>query len=130
MSWKRGLSHIYIMNLLTGSVRPVLKKYEACVTPTWSPDSQSLAFRGRSYFGDFLACVSESDGLRQYREGTKRASYPAWSPTGDKILFSDNYEQSHNLKLLNPQTGEIERFAVDIPAQAYDLVWQKKKRTW
>ncbi len=130
MSWKRGLSHIYIMNLLSGSVRPVLKKYEACVTPTWSPDSQSLAFRGRSYFGDLLACVSKNDGLRQFRENTKQASYPAWSPTGDKIIFSDNYKQSHTLKLLNPQTGEIEPFATEIPAQAYDLVWQKKNRTW
>lgn len=130
MSWKRGLSHIYIMNLLSGSVRPVLKKYEACVTPTWSPDSQSLAFRGRSYFGDFLAYVSESEGLRQFREGTDQASYPAWSPAGDKIIFNDNRQQNHTLKLLNPNTGEVEPFAADIPAQAYDLVWQKKARTW
>lgn len=130
MSWKRGLSHIYILNLISGSIRPVLKRYEACVTPTWSPDSRSLAFRGRSYFGDFLAYTNKEEGLRQFREGTEQASYPAWSPTGDKIIFSDNYQQSHTLKLLDPQNGAIEPFAAEIPAQAYDLVWQKKTRTW
>ena len=130
MSWKRGLSHIYIMNMISGSIRPVLKRYEACVTPTWSPDSQSLAFRGRSYFGDFLAYVDGNGSLHQLREGTDHASYPAWSPNGDKIIFSDNNKEQHSLKLLDPQTGETDLFELAIPAQAYDLVWQKKTKTW
>ncbi|MGM9991438.1 MAG: TolB family protein [Candidatus Bruticola sp.] len=130
VSWKRGCSHIYVMNLQNGSVRPMLNRHLTCVTPAWSPDSLDLIFRGHSYFGDFLAYVDKKNNQHQFRNSTRFASYPTWSPNGDKILFSDNGKNYHRLTLLYPDDGRTEAFAADIPARAYDLVWQKKRRTW
>ncbi|MGM9998348.1 MAG: TolB family protein [Candidatus Bruticola sp.] len=130
VSWKRGWSHIYVINMLNGSIRPILNRYQVCVTPAWSPDSVSLLFRGRSYFGDFLAYVDGKNNRHQFRKDTEFASYPAWSPNGEKIIFSDNGKHYHRLTLLDPNNGQTEPFAAEIPARAYDLVWQKKNRTW
>ena len=129
VSWRRGAPHLYAYDLQSGNLRPLTKTFQAVSDPTWSPDGQYLAFRGRSYFGLFLATIDRHRQLKLYRQGTERASFPAWSPNGDQILFSEGNATYQRLSLLDLESGQI-RTLIDLPAPAYDLVWQAKTRTW
>ncbi len=130
VSWKRGHGHIYVMDMQTERISIMTKNYLTCVTPSWAPDSEHLVFLGRSYFGHFLAYMNGNQKPHELREFTEHASYPAWSPNGQQILFSDSGKGFSRLTLLDPQTGQTTPLLADLPAPAYDLVWQKKTKTW
>jgi Tol biopolymer transport system component len=77
-------------NLIPVGIPPGVNDY-----PTWSPDSQQIAWNctmGRRFpsgQGDFEICVANADGtgLTQLTDTEGSNKYPAWSPDGTQIVF-------------------------------------------
>lgn len=130
VSCRAGFQHICVMQIGNGPGRPITKRSGFYVAPSWSPEGDRLVFQGRKYFGRFLAIGGRKNFFQEFKDGTENASYPAWSVSGDKIIFSDSGEDYQRLSLLDPQTGAVEPFPAEIPSQAYDLVWCSRKHDW
>lgn len=70
------------------------REWEELITPTWSPDSQALAFvRGIGGMDSSLWVVNrDGSGLRPL--GSERVGvvyFPYWSPTGTQIAYTRHY---------------------------------------
>jgi Tol biopolymer transport system component len=77
-----------IMNLKDGSVTPLTEEYDNF--PVWSPRGDLIAFVRRFGGDNFEVFTIRPDGrdLRRLTDSRGNDAHPAWSPDGEKIMFS------------------------------------------
>jgi TolB protein len=85
-------AEVYVMSAAGGEEQNLTNSPDAFdEKPTWSPNGKQIAFDSdRS--GAFAVHTMRSNGkyLRQLTDDSLSAFDPAWSPSGDKLAFSDN----------------------------------------
>lgn len=117
-SEREGKSGIWVMNSDGSSPIPVGAPPGVNDYPTWSPDSQQIAWnctmgkRHSSGRGDFEICVSNADGsgLTQLTDTEGDNKYPAWSPDGSQIAFVSNRNGWPTLPAYEPLGYDPEAF--------------------
>jgi Tol biopolymer transport system component len=125
---------IYVMQADGSNVRRLTDSpiYES--EPAWSPDGSQIAFvRGYdpttgpviNLFGcaDPKIFVINADGSEAFNpiNGT-RGTDPAWSPDGDRIVFSYNDDGQYGIRVIDLTTGEITRLTNHL-AQEGEPAW-------
>ncbi len=94
-SEREGKSGIWVMDVDGENAIPVGTSPGVNDYPTWSPDSQRIAWNctmgniNPNGTGDFEICVAEADGngLTQLTDTVGNNKFPAWSPDGSRIVF-------------------------------------------
>ena len=106
-----GVSSIYTLNLDTRKVTRLTKMRSIDVSPCYSPDGKRITFTSdRS--GRPQIYVMDKDGRNVTRISDPRRgvySTPSWSPRGDYIAFTRQYERRFYIGLMRPD-GSGERF--------------------
>jgi Tol biopolymer transport system component len=62
---------------------------DAPLTPAWSPGGRLIAFAPGPPRGGIWSMRADGKGLRRVTRGNGDAVFPSWSPSGDRIVFSD-----------------------------------------
>jgi Tol biopolymer transport system component/DNA-binding winged helix-turn-helix (wHTH) protein len=94
-----------IFDLETGQNRLLIKNETADFSPDWSSGSEWIVFQNR-IGGNTEICLIKPDGsgLKNLTNNGARDVAPAWSPFGDRIVFTSNrdgYSQIFQLYLMN-----------------------------
>jgi Tol biopolymer transport system component len=83
---------IYIMNFDGTNMRKLTDGNQRYTEPTWSPDSQEIAYRTEwGWESDIWAMKSDGTDQRQITERGDENSSPNWSPDGSSIIFLSDY---------------------------------------
>ena len=78
--------------------------------PTWSPDSQWIAFQSfRSGSYHIWKIRADGTGLEQLTHGVHDDREPHWSPSGTHLAFSSDRSGSYDIWTITLATGELER---------------------
>lgn len=77
--------------------------------PSWSPDSQKLAYRScrDNKCGIWISNKDDSDAHAITQDGGD--SFPAWSPLGDKIAFHREVDGNVDIYVMNVDGSEVTR---------------------
>jgi TolB protein len=130
-SHRDGNWEIYVMNP-DGSGQTRLTNNAATDTaPDWSPDGRKIAFMSTrddpnpeclSGYCTNTIYVMNPDGTGQTRLTTRNSWFPAWSPDGKKIVFSENpcyFGFSGNVSTMNADGSEISRLTSGCSSSAW-----------
>lgn len=92
--------------------------------PTWSPDSQQIAFSSNRSGSHELWRLPSQGGVEptQLTDLGAHSTYPSWSPDGDCILFSSNLDGDFDLYLLDLASGDVAPLT-DAPGRDWDPQW-------
>lgn len=85
-----GLQHrtdLWIVNLRTGELRPLLQGGDGQYAPSWSPDGQWIAFIGRHNGANDLFVISPEGGEPFQLTTSGTVSSPTWSPDGQMLAY-------------------------------------------
>ena len=93
------------------------------VPPTWSPDSESIAYPGWSPSESGLFVASVETGEARWVAGDDSAGFPAWSPDGEWIAHRSGDDSSTTLTIVKPEgTGPRELVSVPGPVNAFTQI--------
>lgn len=119
-STRDGRFDIYVMDVASGGIRRLTDGRGFNGYPSWSPDGRWIAFESSrdgiaappdppDYYPDLY--VMRSDGTDVHRVLSFRAveSAPAWSPAGDRILFSSDRSGVFDLYTVAPDGTDLRR---------------------
>jgi Tol biopolymer transport system component/imidazolonepropionase-like amidohydrolase len=105
------LGSLWILPIDGGQARRITPELFEARLPTWSPDSQSLAFQGYDD-GVWHIYVINRDGsnIRSVTEGEFDDREPAWSHDGSRIAFSsDRFGGISTVWEVTLRTGQLRR---------------------
>src|SRR5690349_12753730 len=90
-------------------------KPPAYYNPTWSPNSQTIAFES-TRDGSYAVYTVNADGsnLKKLSPDGFDGGQPTWSPDGARIVFSSTRDKRGNLYVINAD-GTGERRLTDFP---------------
>lgn len=114
---------LWVMDLETGSARPLVPGAGQDMEPDVSPDGRRVAFasdRGGDGFEIWVVGL-DGQGLRQVTSGPGSKTWPAWSPDGRKILFTRAHEGKTDLWLTSADGASTEPFEPFGPDSAVEL---------
>ena len=78
---------LWVVNLTTGEVAPLVQGGDGNYAPAWSPDGQWIAFVSRHGEQNDLAVVSARGGQPVQLTTLGTVAAPAWSPDGQQLAF-------------------------------------------
>jgi TolB protein len=101
----------------------------ASYSPTWSPNSQMIAFAGATGDGqrydtptDIYVVDRNGSGATRLTDLGGIADYPDWSPDGRKIVFLRRDNHSHDLYVMNADGSDLQQVTNDARAE-YEPTW-------
>jgi len=97
VSLQRGAVHVvrnlWVVDLETGTVRPLVPAAAQDMQPDVSPDGRWVAFASNRSGGFEIWVVGiDGEGLRRVTSGPGSKIWPAWSPDGGSILYTRTAE--------------------------------------
>jgi hypothetical protein len=106
---------MYVANPGTSAERTLRRADSANLfgeEPTWSPDNQTIAYRGCDPTGNRcgLWAMSEDGVIFNLLIEDSQAATPAWSPLGDKIAF------------MSARSGNWDIYTIDVDGTSLDKV--------
>ena len=111
VSHKNSTSQLYTMNLDGEDIKKITHNEGdvQIITPSWSPDGQSIAFAMSGPNGGMnLYIVDISTGRsKKITDSVEGAAFPLWHPDGRKISYTGFYQNSSNLYTYSFLDGEI-----------------------
>jgi len=78
---------IWVVNLRTGELTPLVQGGDGQYAPTWSPDGSWIAYVGRSGSANDLFVIPASGGQPVQLTNSGVVASPTWSPDGRMIAF-------------------------------------------
>jgi Tol biopolymer transport system component len=109
-----ALTHLYSMDLVSGTPRRITNDQNREFQPAWSPDGQWLAYVTWSEEGGHI-WKARADGSGSPQQLTRVPAYyrdPVWSPDGQRIIT-----------LRAPRIAHVEEFDEFGKQGAMDLIW-------
>jgi len=83
----RRRTDLWVLNLTTGEVVPLVQGGDGSYAPAWSPDGNWIAYVGRQGEANNLFVVPATGGEPVQLTTSGAIASPAWSPDGSMIAF-------------------------------------------
>jgi len=124
-------TQVFVVDVESGTCRKITSNPIDHFMPQWSPDGLSLAVQlhHRNGMSSQLAIINlETAETTLIGSDTGVAGLWAWSPSGDRILFAGDTEQTWQLDFFvyTVQTGVIRRLTEDLsilPQAGFPTIW-------
>ena len=124
----RVIRHLWVMDLTSGTVRPLSPSASQDAHPDWSPDGRQVSFASdRSGQFEIWIIRANGEGLRQVTTGPGSKTWPAWSPDGESILFTMSRDGRQSLWIIDANGAEARPFVPfgeDTDVQMRDADWR------
>ncbi len=106
----RDVKEVYIADYDGANQRRITINRALNITPTWSPDSRSIAYTlyARGFPTLFVSLIYEGRRIEPTTPGTQNW-LPAWSPDGTRIAFTSNRDGNSELYLMNRDGSGVKR---------------------
>jgi dipeptidyl aminopeptidase/acylaminoacyl peptidase len=108
------LAQLYTLPATGGAMRSIYKPPLQIAFPRWSPDGRRIAFIAGlmsdegAVGNDVFVVDAEGSGLRQLTPRMRgSASWLAWGPHGEEILFAEYVDGGSGVATVQPESGEI-----------------------
>ena len=125
---KRDVQEIYLADYDGANPRKVTNTATLNITPTWSPESDVIAYTsyrpsgGMGTFQDIVLSFIRTGERRTPANGDpqKQNYLPIWSPDGSKIAFTSNRDGNPEIYVMNRDGSGLRRMtnhpAIDVSA--------------
>jgi len=111
-TWRRGRPEVWLLELATGSARPLLAVGELTTAATFSPRGDRIAFvaveRGNA---DVYVAAADGSGIRRLTTDAGVDTSPTWSPDGARIAFLSEREGRPHVFVMNADGTNSRRAA-------------------
>lgn len=108
----RVVRQLWILDLATGEVEPLVPGAYQDQHPDWSPDGESLAFASdRDGDSEIWTVRRDGSGLRRLTSGDGIKSWPAWSPDGRRVVYTRAKGSELDLWVVDVESGRQQRHA-------------------
>jgi Tol biopolymer transport system component len=113
---------IYVMNPDGSGVVPVATNGNQPGGPDWSPDGETIAFSRKGDGGREIYIVAADGTETRLTDGSKPAFDPAYSPSGDEIVFT----LRGDLQLVEGAGGKPSPLGTETAVADFAPSWQPK----
>ena len=109
---RSGYWDIYLLDLGSGSITRLTDSLAYEASPSWSPDSQWLAYEGYvdTNLEIFIQSVQSPSDIVQLTNNPAADFSPAWSPRGRQIAYVSNQSGNDEIWLADLDKSEDQRF--------------------
>src|SRR5262249_11630595 len=121
------IARLYVISTATGKMIEILKPSMQLGVPRWSPDGQTIAFIGGLMSdegvigGDIFTIPAAGGQPRNRTPGMKAsASWMAWAPSGQQILFAEHVDGSCGIAGLDLTQDKVTPLCVGAQATSGD----------
>ncbi len=106
----RDVKEVYIADYDGANQRRITINRALNITPTWSPDTRTIAYTSyaRGFPTLFLSLIYEGRRIEPTTPGTQNW-LPAWSPDGTRIAFTSNRDGNSELYVMNRDGSGVKR---------------------
>lgn len=106
----RDVKEVYISDYDGANQRRITINRALNITPTWSPDTRTIAYTSyaRGFPTLFLSLIYEGRRIEPTTPGTQNW-LPAWSPDGTRIAFTSNRDGNSELYVMNRDGSGVKR---------------------
>jgi TolB protein len=111
VSYLAGGPGIYMVELKSGTKKPLLTDADLNISPSISPDGRKIAFARSVDRGNSEIFVSDQNGrnLKQLTRSSGIDTNPAWSPDGSQIAFTSSRGGSPQIYVMQPDGSKLRR---------------------
>lgn len=121
-----GRYHLYVADVASGNVRPLVSKDNQIAFPMWSPDGRQLAFVVVFGRDDGLYVADVASGSERHLSDTMTYD-PLWSPDGDAIVYTAANSGNSEVYVIDVGSGAVRNVSND-SAYDSDPVWSPDGR--
>ena len=106
----RDVKEVYISDYDGANQRRITINRALNITPTWSPDTRTIAYTSyaRGFPTLFLSLIYEGRRIEPTTPGTQNW-LPSWSPDGTRIAFTSNRDGNSELYVMNRDGSGVKR---------------------
>lgn len=106
---------IWVVDSEGGRATPITNHIEMDWNPVWSPDGKAIAFASNRFGSTDIFVVPATGGKVQRVTYHSGSELPTDWPTANSILFSSRRDEGYSgLFSVDPATGELSRFLIDL----------------
>lgn len=124
-SYQDNGSSLYLIDYQTGIISQPWGANLVGEEPTWSPDSQAIAYASN---GDLFRIQINGTGLQQLTTSPAQDQDAAWSPDGSRIAFASNRSGAFQIYVMDAAGGNITQITMAY-ASAKEPSWSPDGQT-